>query len=224
MKTVNCALIILLLILLGGCNQNPNNTNTSGSNRQNTEAKNDSVSTTPNDSASAVLINDDSALLMLADSLLIKIKNKKYASLTSDNSPNAKIVFSPYGVVDTLKNQKLTVQEIVSLANSKKIINWGTFQGSGEPINLNISQYFARFVYDVDYIKAEKKSLNKILGYDSSTSNIKAVFPNSNFVQFYFSGFKKQYEGMDWKSLVLVFEKINGEFSLIAIVHNEWKI
>jgi hypothetical protein len=43
-------------------------------------------------------------------------------------------------------------------------------------------------------------------------------------VEYYFPGFEAQYEGMDWKSLRLVFEQHQGSWKLVGIIHNEWTI
>ena len=50
------------------------------------------------------------------------------------------------------------------------------------------------------------------------------IYPNNSFAQFYFPGFNKEYEGMDWKSLLLVFQQKQSKLYFVAIIHNQWKI
>jgi hypothetical protein len=38
------------------------------------------------------------------------------------------------------------------------------------------------------------------------------------------SGFDPEYEGMDWRSLRLVFEKKNDIWYLVGIIHDQWTI
>lgn len=45
-----------------------------------------------------------------------------------------------------------------------------------------------------------------------------------NYVEYHFPGFEKKYEGKDWKSLRLVFEKKNDRWYLVGIVHDQWTI
>ncbi len=60
-------------------------------------------------------------------------------------------------------------------------------------------------MYDVDFLKADQTAINKIIDPDSTISKVPSVYTNNIFVQFYFPGFKKEYEGMDWRSLLLIF-------------------
>ena len=43
-------------------------------------------------------------------------------------------------------------------------------------------------------------------------------------VEYYFSGFDKQYEGLDWRSLSIVFEKKAEAWYITGIIHDEWTI
>ena len=215
--------ITILLFLLISCNQNgrgrSNNDTLSSNQRKDTISNNVQEKT---DSISS--IKNDTSLISFSNNILKLIKNKEYAQLSQFIHPQLGIRFSPYGVADTVKNQRLSAQQFLKLNENKKIINWGTFEGTGEPINLSLNNYFKRFAYDVDFMTAEKKSVNKIIGSDSSSSNITSIYPDCDFVQYYFSGFNKKYEGMDWKSLVLVFRKGSMKTYLVAIMHDEWKV
>ena len=63
-----------------------------------------------------------------------------------------------------------------------------------------------------------------LIGKGNTLNNIAQVYPNGEFVEFHFTGFDTQYEGMDWTSLRLVFEENNGTWFLIGIVHDQWTI
>ena len=79
-------------------------------------------------------------------------------------------------------------------------------------------------MYDADFLNAPEISLNKTVSKGNSLNNIDSVYKNCVYTEFYFPGFDKKYEGMDWKSLKLVFKKANNNFYLIAIVHDQWTI
>jgi hypothetical protein len=79
-------------------------------------------------------------------------------------------------------------------------------------------------VNDVGFLKAEQTAVNKLIDPDSSFSKVPSVYANHSFVQFYFPGFNKEYEGMDWKSLLLVFKQQQSKYYLVAVIHNQWKI
>lgn len=214
--------IIPILLLLLSCNQNQS-TNSNSDSVNNDRTKDTLLGKTQEKADSISYVGDDNSFIRLSDSILMLLENKDYYRLSRFIHPRSGIRFSPYGFVDTLKNQKLSAKQLKELIKSKKAINWGTFQGSGEPIILSVNDYLERFAYDVDFLNADKKSINKIFGADSASSNIASIYPDCNFVQFYFPGFKKQYEGMDWKSLVLVFKKEDARAFLVGIIHDEWK-
>ena len=50
------------------------------------------------------------------------------------------------------------------------------------------------------------------------------VYDNPIIVEYYFPGFNPEYEGMDWKSLRLVFEQYEDNWYLVGIIHNQWTI
>ncbi len=89
---------------------------------------------------------------------------------------------------------------------------------------MSIKNYFGKFVYDEDFLNAKQKSINEFLGSGNSLNNLREVFPGSDFTEFYFPGFDPKYEGMDWRTLRLVFKTENNRPWLIAIVHDEWTI
>ncbi|HJS55863.1 MAG TPA: hypothetical protein VJ765_15020, partial [Chitinophagaceae bacterium] len=95
---------------------------------------------------------------------------------------------------------------------------------TGDPIRMTLNNYMQRFVYDVDFVKPEKRSVNDFIAAGNSLNNLLSVYENCDFTESYFSGFEKKYEGMDWKSLRLVFKERNGRFLLVGIVHDEWTI
>ena len=220
MKT-NFLFVLILFLSLVSCSENhEKSSNEADDNKQ----SHDTISKKYDLDNKNKGIRNDTTLLSLADSIVKLLKNRDYTRLAQFIDPQAGLRFSPYGVVDTVKNKTLSASQITELAKNKKTIKWGTFEGTGEPIELTIDGYFKRFVYDVDFMRPEKKSINRIIGQDSSLNNIKAIYRGGEFVQYYFSGFKKQYEGMDWKSLVLVFKRTNTKTFLISIIHNQWKI
>jgi hypothetical protein len=89
---------------------------------------------------------------------------------------------------------------------------------------LTFAEYFERFIYSADFANPEQIGYNKVLQEGNSINNIPEYYPQAEFVEYHFSGFDPQYEGMDWQSLRLVFEKVDGRYYLVGIVHAEWTI
>lgn len=137
--------------------------------------------------------------------------------------PELGLRFSPYAFVRD-EHQVFMPEELPGMLDSEEVFTWGHYDGSGEPIELSFSEYYQAFVYSADFAEAEQMAVNERLGQGNSINNIEDYFPGSSFVEYHFSGFDPQYEGMDWESLRLVFLEEEGRWWLAAIVHDEWTI
>ncbi|HHV97046.1 MAG TPA: hypothetical protein GXX37_11340 [Clostridiaceae bacterium] len=159
-----------------------------------------------------------------AREVLTAIKNYDMSKLADAIHPDKGIRFSPYGYVDVDNDLVFTAEEVRNLDSDSKTYLWGYYDGSGEPITLNFSDYYKKFIYDVDFLNAEQVGYNKILGQGNSLNNSSEVYKNSIIVEYHFSGFDPQYNGMDWRSLRLAFEKKGDIWYLVAIIHDQWTI
>lgn len=135
-----------------------------------------------------------------------------------------KVYFSPYAYVDTTKIVALNQSEFNQLFESEKKNFWGNFDGTGEEIKMPLKKYFDRFVTDFD-LTAERNQLLKdtIPTRGNELNNVKEIFPNSTVIEIHKPATEESM-GMDWRSLMLVIEKIEGSWKLKALVHNEWTI
>ena len=171
--------------------------------------KKDEIKPTATDTAQAPKFNKDSVLLHLTQDILIALKNKNYSALAEFIDPVSGVRFSPYGFVDTIRNVIFSKEKFAEQAGSSKQdkIVWGYFDGSGDTISMTLNEYIAKFVYDVDFSKPETRKINEFIGHGNSLNNLLAVYKNCDFTESHFSGFEKKYEGMDWRSLRLVFKE-----------------
>lgn len=171
-----------------------------------------------------LLYKNDSALLDLTNEILSAIKEKDYKKLTEYIHPKDGIRFSPYGFIDTSNDVTATRStfRLNAYTNKKRI--WGYYDGSGDPIKMTSKEYFKRFIYDADFLNAEKTSLNQCLGSGNSQNNILVIYDDLPFTESFFPGFDEQFGGMDWRALRLVYKEYEGKYYLVAIVHDEWTI
>lgn len=132
--------------------------------------------------------------------------------------------FSPYAYIDLKKDIQFSKDEVAGLMEDTNPYVWRTFPGNGELIEMPYSEYHQKFVYDADFINKGEIALNTVLGEGTTLSNLNEVYPQENysFVEYYISGIDPAVEGMDWRSLRLVFEKIGQDHALVAIVHDQW--
>jgi hypothetical protein len=177
----------------------------------------DNIQIEKEDSSISKISNKDSIeLLQLSREILEQIKTKNYPAIAKYIDPVLGIRFSPYAYVDTLKNVVLLREKFLTQASSlqQDTILWGEMDGSGKAIRLTLDQY----------MQPEKASVDKFLGGGNSLNNLLQVYKDCHFTESYFSGFEKKYEGMDWRTLRLVFKERDKKFYLIGIVHDQWTI
>lgn len=167
---------------------------------------------------------DTLALLQTHREILTVLKTGSYNKFADYIHPVKGVRFSAYAYVDTVNNQQLTPEDFRKMLKTSKKLVWGSFDGSGDPIELTWEAYAKRFIYDADFLNAEKTKVNEFIGFGNSLNNLREVYPDNHFVESYFSGFDPKFEGMDWCCLRLVYEWYDGKPKLIAVVHDHWTI
>jgi hypothetical protein len=171
-------------------------------------------------------LRKDSILMKMTQNILTSLKTKNYSAFANYIHPVEGIRFSPYAHVDTVNHIRFSRSAFIAQVNKAEtdMKTWGEFDGTGDPIRMSLNNYMRRFVYDADFVKPEKRSINEFIGSGNSLNNLSEVYKNSDFTESHFSGFDPKYGGMDWKTLRLVFKERNKRFYLVGIVHDEWTI
>ncbi len=167
---------------------------------------------------------DDSASTVFAKSILALMKAKDYQALAEHIHPDEGILFAPYGFIDTAGNRRFSKASFLSLVSDPKKtpLNWGSYDGSGLPIDLSWEDYEKKFVYNADFLNAPEISVNTLKSRGNSVNNIDQVFSDHQYTESYFPGFEEKYAGLDWASLRLVFKQKDGKLWLVGIVHDQW--
>jgi len=159
-----------------------------------------------------------------ATEVLTALKNYDMDKFSQMVHPDKGVRFSPYAYVQVEKDVVFSPDKIKALGEDNEKYLWGIYDGSGEPIELTFEDYHKKFIYDADFINAEEVGYNKKLSQGNTIDNSAQVYKNSIIVEYHFSGFDPQYAGMDWKSLRLVFEKKNGTWFIVGVIHDQWTI
>ena len=157
-------------------------------------------------------------------SIVELLKDENLDDLSDWIHPTKGLRFSPYSYIDTNDSQVFDSQSIIGAYNDSSILLWGVYDGTGDPIELNFKDYYDRFIYDQDYILPHIISINNLVSSGSMFFNLDSIYPDASFVEFHFEGFDPEFVGMDWRSLILAFEEVDGGWYLVAIIHNEWTI
>jgi hypothetical protein len=162
--------------------------------------------------------------LEAAATVMKALKNGNMETLAAWVSMDKGVRFSPYAYVDTKRDIVLSRDELEKAMQDPLEREWREFAGSGELIKLTFADYYKRFVYDADFAGKAEVALNQGLGQGTTINNINEVYPKESydFVEYHIAGVDPSAEGMDWRSLRLVFEKIGQDHALVGIVHDQW--
>jgi len=171
-------------------------------------------------------MSNDSLVSLESKAILQLFKEKAWSKIAEHIHPSSGLRFSAYAYIDVDGDQLFSREEFKQLAKNElnETRFWGWYDGSGDSIQLTFPEYSEQFIYNADFVNAEKTALNHFIGGGNSLNNLLKVYENHPFTESYFSGFDPQYEGMDWCCLRLVFEFDNGKPYLVAVVHDQWTI
>ena len=118
------------------------------------------------------------------------ISAKDWPTLARLADPARGVRFSPYAYVDTTNGVVLSPAEIASLGSDSQSRLWGTYDGSGEPIQLTDQAYFERFVCDRNFAGVKPGPPNERIGTGNSLNNIKDAYSGrvAVFFEYYIPG------------------------------------
>lgn len=163
-------------------------------------------------------------LVQTAIEVANELKAMDLVSLSEHINPDNGLIIAPYSYIDLANTVKFTKEEFAALKDNPEQFTWGSFDGSGEPILLNFLDYYNLFIFDLDFTTPDLIGVNENIGAGNTINNLIEVFPNSEEIEFHIKGIDPTYEGIDWRSLRLGFEKIDNKYFLIYIAHDQWTI
>lgn len=159
-----------------------------------------------------------------ADRILFALKTKDMELLGQWVHPQKGLRMTPYSYINPATDVRFPGKDIPNLFQDDTVYHWGVYDGSGEPMDLTFSAYYEKFIYDQDFLAAPQILFDQVLQRGNLINNIKDSYPLAVSIEYHFPGFDPQYDGMDWRSLKLVFEQDGTEWYLTGIIHEEWTI
>lgn len=125
-----------------------------------------------------------------------------------------------------VKKNLIPKNEISQIPQDTRTYLWGYTDGKGDPINLTRAEFLTKWIYtnSVDYSKATDVAVNKKLGSGNSLNTIAEDVAGRTYTAFHFPILDQKYMGMDWTTLYLIFDYVNGEYKLRGIAKDNWTI
>lgn len=164
------------------------------------------------------------SVMLVAAKVLQSLKNKDYRSFASYFHPKEPVLFSPYGHINFASSKKLLAKDFLESIEKNWTLTWGVYDGTGESMKIKVLPYIEKFIYDADFLNAKQSGFDQVIKQGNSLNNLAEVFPGLHFVDYHVPGNDPQYNGMDWRSLRLVFKMYNNEYYLVAVIHDQWTI
>jgi len=152
------------------------------------------------------------------------MQQQDWTMLAAYVHPQRGVTFTPYSTVAPGSDLTFTADQIKNLAQDQRVYTWGFEDGRGNPIQMTMLQYFARYVYDRDYTQVSQIGVDRIMTGGNALENLTEEYPDCRFVDFSFPSADPVNDGLDWSSLKLVFQADGEHWYLVGVVHGEWTI
>lgn len=159
-----------------------------------------------------------------SDNVLKALSARDTGTIAEFVHPAKGVRFTPYTYVNLEKDIVFTPEKVKNFFQDQKVYLWGHYDGTGDVISLTPNEYYEKFIYSADFLNAEEIGYNEVLSYGNMMENQFEVYQDAIIVEYYFPGFDPKFEGMDWKSLRLVFQEDGSAWKLVGIIHNQWTI
>jgi len=160
----------------------------------------------------------------ISNKVINAISTKHFYAISEIVHPAKGVRFTPYTYVSVDNDVVFNIEKIESFLSNQDVYLWGQYDGTGFEISLTPNEYYDKFIYTEDFLYPEEIGYNEVLSRGNMLENQFEVYENAIVVEYYFSGFNPEYEGIDWRSLRLVFEEYEGEWKLVGVIHNQWTI
>jgi hypothetical protein len=171
----------------------------------------------------------DEALSSRAAEIVLALQERDWGTVARAVHPDKGVRFSPYTFVRAGpgafedQDRVFSADELEGLAADPTVYHWGTFDGTGDPIEMTFAEYADRFIYDADFCSAAV-GYDETLGRGNTINNVAEVYPQAVTVEYHVEGSDPELVGLDWRSLRLVFEQVGDTWYLVGVVHDEWTI
>lgn len=209
--------ILLVSLLISGCAH------------LNDEAEQNITDDKTNDSIHSSQSNEDQLPMAVIDpqqtvtDVIHLLKDKDFPRLAAYVHPTEGVRFSPYGYVNTETDVIMQASIVQNAFVEDDILVWGSYDGSGQSIDLSFTKYYEKFIYDHDFVNADQVGYNTIIGTGNTVNNATEVYGDSYIAEYHFKGTAAN-NYMDWSSLRIVLIEYNRDWVVVGIIHDQWAI
>lgn len=173
-------------------------------------------------SSGAPVSNINEKITVAGKEVLTALKNKDYNKLETLASKDG-ISFKLAGYPLDLTKNNVLKEKISEISSDTNKYLWGYTDGKGDEIRLTTAEFIKQWIYSTNYLNAPTIVVNKLSNETSSYGEIIKNSEGRNFIGFHFNS-SKEYPGMDYSTIYLIFDEENGVYKLRAVVKDNWTI
>lgn len=150
-----------------------------------------------------------------AREVLLAIKSLDMLKLSDFVHPRRGVRFSTFAWVD-YDDKRLSKWQVRNLATRDQRSVWFTADEAGTPMRMTARDYFRKYLYEHDYLKASRVSYNTQHKRTNTIPNVLDFYPRAIVVEYYEPNPDPNERG--WDTLWLVFEQMGREWYLVGVV------
>ena len=152
---------------------------------------------------------------------LVALRDRDMETFAQFVHPEKGVRFVPFTYVEE-ENPAFAPNIVDNLFEDDNVYFWGVSAGSGEAINGTFAEFYETYLFDVDFLFADRVGYDTNLVIGNSIDNSRDFYDGASIIEYHFDGFNPEFTGMDFRTLRLVLEDYNGTPLVVAVVHNAW--
>ena len=164
---------------------------------------------------------ESAVLRRLALRVAYLLRNHDLVTIAEIAHPKKGVRFAPQSFLSEA-DLIFSAEEVANLWDDPVIYQWGYSMGEGAPLLMTFQDYYEQFVYSADYLFADRIGYGITVSHATTVENSLEIYPDATMIEYHFDGFNPQYEGLDWRTLRLLFEEDGDNYYLVAVIFSAW--
>jgi hypothetical protein len=154
-----------------------------------------------------------------ADAVIQALKQHDMAQVATFVHPTAGLQFGLEGRIQN--SPTFSKSQVQALWTDPTEYLWGHVGGQPTEVKSSFQAFYPGSIYHQDFANAPVVSYGKVAKESNSNDTVPA---GQMMVDYHFPGFDPKYDGMDWTSLRLYFAQHDGQWYLLSVISDNWKI
>lgn len=167
----------------------------------------------------------NNSVIDVTNEVLDAFEKKDGEQLAKLVHPNKGVRFSSSAFVDLEVDRVFSHVQIEQFWEDNHTYTWGYEDASGDPIVQTPAQYCREYIMTQDFRQLAAVNVNDDQAAGNTANNAATVYPTATRVEYYIKpSMLNSNEQVDWEALRLIFERQNGSWFLVGVIHDQWSV